>query len=74
MLALAIIYGAKLKHPDLPLVECFIQDATDGDQAAKYLLRTCTNDLEGVKFSRFVNDWKALVKQCKHLPGLSGYI
>ncbi len=65
-LAHAIIHSAKLEHPDLPLVECFIKDATDSDQAAKYLVRICTNDSKGVKFSQFVDDWKAIVKQCMY--------
>lgn len=64
-LALRIINQAKLGHPDLPLVGSFLHDAIDGDQAARYLLQTCTDDTTGAKFSRFVEDWKALVKQCK---------
>jgi len=61
--ALRIIHDAQLGHPDLPLVESFLYDAIDGDQAALYLLRTCANDTAGTKLCQFVEDWKALVKQ-----------
>lgn len=67
-LALRIIHDAQLAqlaHPDLPLVESFLYDAIDGNQAALYLLRTCADDTAGTKLCQFVEDWKALVKQCK---------
>jgi len=64
-LALRIIHDGKLGHPDLPLVERFLHDAKDGDKAAKYLLQACKDDATGVKFSRFVEDWKTLVKLCE---------
>jgi hypothetical protein len=64
-LALRMIHNANLSHPDLPLVESFLHDAVDGDQAARYLLHTCVDDMTGIKFSQFVEDWKALVKRCK---------
>ena len=64
-LALRIIRDGKLAHPDLQLVECFIHNAKDCDQAAMYLLQVCKDDTTGVKFSQFVDDWKVLVKLCE---------
>ncbi|TVY15038.1 hypothetical protein LARI1_G007719 [Lachnellula arida] len=64
-LALALVHGAKLGHPDLPLVECFLRDAKDADEAARYLLQTCADDTNGSKFTQFVEDWKTLVTTCR---------
>lgn len=66
-LALRIVHNAELRHPDLPLMESFLYDAVDVDQAARYLLQTCANDTDGTKLNKFVEDWMALVKRCKCL-------
>ncbi|KAI9744760.1 MAG: hypothetical protein M1818_001685 [Claussenomyces sp. TS43310] len=63
ILAVHVIRRAKLRHPDLPLMGSFLYDAIDGDQAARYLLQMSEDDTTGIKFSRFVEDWKLLVKQ-----------
>jgi len=70
-LALKIIHNARLRHPDLPLVESFIYDAKDGNKAAKYLLHACKDGTTGGNFSQFVEDWKSLVSLCEWLPGMS---
>ncbi|KAL5329524.1 hypothetical protein ACEPPN_003038 [Leptodophora sp. 'Broadleaf-Isolate-01'] len=57
---LRIARNAELVHPDLPLVEAFLNDAVDGERAAKYLLQTYA-DCSDVNFTRFVKDWRDLV-------------
>ncbi|EKD19551.1 hypothetical protein MBM_02788 [Drepanopeziza brunnea f. sp. 'multigermtubi' MB_m1] len=54
--ALQISRNADLVHPTLPLAEAFINDAVDGDQAARYLLETYSEDGLKVGFPRFLND------------------
>ncbi|KAF4634077.1 hypothetical protein G7Y89_g4030 [Cudoniella acicularis] len=60
--ALRIVQDAKLAHPDLPLVEAFLHDAVDGEQAAKYLLQTCTGDATGANLSS-KSLWKILAQR-----------
>lgn len=62
-----IVQDAKLRHPDLPLVEIFLINAANPNHAASYLLRVCADDVEGIKFSQFVDDWKCLVNKCKFI-------
>jgi hypothetical protein len=64
--ALQIAESAELAHPGLALVEAFLNDAVDGDKAARYLLHTY-NDDDGnnIDFTRFLKDWKELVGHCK---------
>lgn len=64
---LRIARNAELVHPDLPLVEAFLNDAVDGERAAKYLLQTYA-DCSDVNFTRFVKDWRDLVNLCKFQP------
>jgi hypothetical protein len=66
--ALRIVRNAELVHPGLPLVEAFLSDAVDGDQAARYLLQTYADNGSDANFTRFVKDWKDLVRLCKFYP------
>jgi hypothetical protein len=66
--ALRIVRNAELVHPGLPLVEAFLNDAVDGDRAARYLLQTYADDGSDANFTRFVQDWKDLVRLCKFYP------
>ncbi|CAG8977393.1 hypothetical protein HYALB_00007023 [Hymenoscyphus albidus] len=61
--ALRVVQSANLRHPDLPLVEIFLQNAADSEQAARYFLQTYTDDVGGSKFTQFADDWKCLVKK-----------
>ena len=66
--ALRIVRSAELVHPSLSLVEAFLDDAVDGDQAARYLLETYADNGSGPNVTRFVKDWKDLVRICKFHP------
>jgi hypothetical protein len=63
--ALRIVRNAEQVHPSLALVEAFLNDSVDADQAARYLLQTYADDGGGVNFTRFVKDSKDLVRLCK---------
>jgi hypothetical protein len=65
--ALRIVRNTELVHPGLPLVEAFLNDAVDGGQAARYLLQTSADNGSDANFTRFVKDWKDLVRLCKFL-------
>ncbi|CAD6439539.1 2cd55bae-526d-4b9d-80b1-1076a0a5dd3d-CDS [Sclerotinia trifoliorum] len=65
---LRIVRNAGLAHPSLPLVEAFLNDTVDGDQAARYLLETYAIDGVHVDFVRFRKDWKDLVRRCMFYP------
>ncbi|THV44440.1 hypothetical protein BGAL_0642g00030 [Botrytis galanthina] len=60
--ALRIVRDAELVHPALPIVEAFLNDAVDGNRAARYLLETYAEDENDVDFTRFLRDWKDLVE------------
>ncbi|TGO15164.1 hypothetical protein BTUL_0043g00170 [Botrytis tulipae] len=60
--ALSIVRNAELVHPGLPLVEAFLSDAIDGEQAARYLLQTYVDDRSNVNFVQFLKDWKDLLR------------
>ena len=62
---LRIVRNADLRHPGLPLVEAFLNDAVDGDQAARYLLQTYADKGNDADFTRFVKDWTDLVRLCR---------
>jgi hypothetical protein len=62
---LGLARNAELVHPHLPLVESFLNDAADGEKAAKYLLQAYAVDGASIDFTRFVNDWKDLVRLCR---------
>lgn len=66
--ALRLVQNTELVHPGLPLVEAFLNDAVDGDQAARYLLQTYAENGSDVNFTRFVEDWKDLARLCKFYP------
>ena len=70
--ALSIVQNANLIHPDPSLIETFLNDAVDGDQAARYLLQTYVDKEGGINLTRFVHDWKDLVKLCKVYPRTTG--
>ncbi|KAK6610716.1 hypothetical protein H4I96_02314 [Botrytis cinerea] len=57
--ALSIVRNAELVHPGLPLVEAF-NDAIDGEQAARYLMKTYVDDRSNVNSTQFLKDWKDL--------------
>ncbi|TVY40524.1 hypothetical protein LOCC1_G005337, partial [Lachnellula occidentalis] len=59
---LRIVRDTELAHPGIYLVEAFLTDAVDGDQAAKYLLQGYADNGIDVNFHQFVNDWKELVR------------
>ncbi|KAL2066798.1 hypothetical protein VTL71DRAFT_1222 [Oculimacula yallundae] len=59
--ALIIIHNADLAHPGLPLIETFLNDAVDPDQAASFWLKTYTDEERDTDFERFFKDWKDLV-------------
>ncbi|TGO31098.1 hypothetical protein BPAE_0002g01940 [Botrytis paeoniae] len=59
---LELAQKANLAHPGLPLVKVFLSDAADGDQAAKHILETYSENRNDVDFTRFLRDWKDLVR------------
>ncbi|KAK8909762.1 hypothetical protein QC760_002450 [Botrytis cinerea] len=61
--ALNIVRNAELVHPDLPLVEAF-NDAIDGEQAARYFMKTYVDDRSNVNSTQFLKDWKDLLRLC----------
>jgi len=63
--ALRIVRNAELVHPGFLLVEAFLNHAVDGDQAARYLLETYVDDGGDANLTRFLKDWKDLVRLCK---------
>ena len=66
--ALRIVRNAQLVHPGLPLVEAFLNDAVDGERAARYLLQTYADEGSHVNFTQFGKDWKDLVRLCEFYP------
>lgn len=63
--ALRIARSAELAHPGIPLVEAFLNNAVDCDQAARYLLQTYTDNGSDVNLTRLLKDWTDLVSLCK---------
>ncbi|TEY60794.1 hypothetical protein BOTCAL_0176g00160 [Botryotinia calthae] len=59
---LELAQNANLVHPGLPLVEVFLNDAVDGDEAARYLLEAYSGGGNDVDFTRFLTDWKDLYR------------
>ncbi|TGO48896.1 hypothetical protein BCON_0226g00050 [Botryotinia convoluta] len=53
---LELAQKANLAHPGLPLVEVFLDDAVDGDQAARHLLETYSENGVDVDFTRLIAD------------------
>lgn len=59
-LAVAAIRDAGFPHPGEELLECFIHESADPEQAASYLLQTSSLGL-----AAFLADWVDLVSACK---------
>lgn len=66
--ALDAIRSAHLPHPDGPLLERFLEDAADPEQAAKYMLRRCVVGRVNADFIALLSDWKQLLAACKSYP------
>jgi hypothetical protein len=58
--AVAVIRDAGLPHPGEELLDCFIHEPVDPEQAASYLLRKLSLGL-----ADFLADWVQLVSACK---------
>jgi hypothetical protein len=63
--ALQIIHDENLAHTESLLVQSFLLDARNRDEAARYLLQIRADDTRVVKLAQFVQDWKCLVKLCE---------
>ncbi|PNY27012.1 Uncharacterized protein TCAP_03063 [Tolypocladium capitatum] len=59
--ALETIRSVHLPHPEGPLLECFLQDAIDPEQAARYMLRRCFVGRDGLDLTPLLSDWKQLI-------------
>ncbi|CAH0046463.1 unnamed protein product [Clonostachys solani] len=59
--ALEAIKIARLQHPDDMLLECFLQDAAEPQEAAYYLLQQSYVDGNRYDFRPFLSDWKELI-------------
>ncbi|KAL2198299.1 hypothetical protein P885DRAFT_1362, partial [Corynascus similis CBS 632.67] len=64
--ALAAIRQPGLKHPDVPLLESFIDDSVDRDRAAAFLLERLSRDTNTSEHNIgvFLADWKRTVSLC----------
>ncbi|KAH7370215.1 hypothetical protein BKA65DRAFT_385634, partial [Rhexocercosporidium sp. MPI-PUGE-AT-0058] len=58
--ALRILQDADLAHPSIPLLETFLNDAVDGDQAARYLLETYADGKGDTDFTNYLGTGKIL--------------
>lgn len=61
--ALEAITNSSLEYPDDKILECFIENATDPDDAARYLIQRCTQN-NGFEVASLLSDWKQLVSLC----------
>jgi hypothetical protein len=61
--ALQAIKDSSLEYPNDQILECFIEDAADPDDAACYLLQRCTQN-DGFGVASLLSDWKQLVYFC----------
>ncbi|KAK4242240.1 hypothetical protein C8A03DRAFT_40369 [Achaetomium macrosporum] len=59
--ALAAIYDADLPHPGGHLLECFVDEAVDKDQAARYLLDRCPLKDGAAGLDAFLSQWTELI-------------
>ncbi|KAK7212611.1 hypothetical protein V2G26_019789 [Clonostachys chloroleuca] len=59
--ALEAIKIARLQHPDDMLLECFLQDAPEPQEAAYYLLQQSYIEGNRYDFTPFLSDWKELI-------------
>ncbi|KAK4157591.1 kinase-like domain-containing protein [Chaetomidium leptoderma] len=60
-LALAAIHDADLPHPGGELLDCFIRQSVDREQAAAYLLQKCSSDRGKAGPAAFLADWTELI-------------
>ncbi|SPJ79289.1 uncharacterized protein FTOL_07680 [Fusarium torulosum] len=58
--ALEVITNSSLEYPDDQILECFIENSIDPDDAACYLLKRCTRN-DGFEVASLLSDWKQLV-------------
>lgn len=63
-MAQAVIRTLDLPHPDGQLLECFLQDSVDHEQAADYMLRRCGFGKNHAGMTSFLSDWKELIAIC----------
>lgn len=64
--ALEAIKIARLQHPDDMLLECFLQDAPEPQEAAYYLLQQSYIEGNRYDFTPFLSDWKELIGSCEY--------
>lgn len=60
---LEAITNSSLKYHDGQILECFIENATDPADAARYLIQRCTHN-DGFEVASLLSDWKQLVSLC----------
>ncbi|KAG6002939.1 hypothetical protein E4U21_002504 [Claviceps maximensis] len=60
---LNIVRRASLAYPDNELLECFLQDSTDPEQTARYILERCSaaEGGDGLDLGALLADWKRLI-------------
>jgi hypothetical protein len=63
--ALAAIHDADLPHPNGELLDCFISEAADKNQAAAYLLRKISEEDGDAGLAGFLSEWTALIASCE---------
>lgn len=66
----ALLAISDVPHPDRSILGCFIDDAHDPQEAARYFLRMTSLE-DGTKtspektVSQFLSEWKSLIEKCK---------
>lgn len=63
--AFETIRSVHLPHPDGALLECFLQDAIDPGQAARYMLQRRFVGKDNLDLTPLLSDWKQLIAACK---------
>lgn len=68
----AILEIASLPHPDRAILGCFIEDAVNPQEAARYFLSVSTshvapNGPPEDAIARFLSKWKTLLEKCKYV-------
>ncbi|KAK8073228.1 hypothetical protein PG994_004127 [Apiospora phragmitis] len=64
---LAAIRSAGLRYPDEELLESFLYDSIDTEQAARYALQTCSATRGGgLDLTPLLSDWKRLIAAVTH--------
>jgi hypothetical protein len=67
--ALVAIHDAELAHPGGELLDCFVSEAVDKEQAANYLLQRCSGKHGPGLLAAFLSDWTQLISACKRDAG-----